>query len=292
LDQPFEQVAHRLLFSPAGLVDMTYDHSRPATAPAVGYDGSGKPYPHDFHILPAAGAGLEASAADLVRFGQLHLTGRAPDGKRLLAPGTLSLLHSAPNGGFYGYGWGRIGRGKSTELLISDGQVNGGQAMLLLNPDRRVGAVVVSNAANDEVSALALKAIDTVVPGTAQAFAMDVAKEQAIHVAQVAAFLPPRSFKASGFLRVDNSPMPVEVDAKDNRLSFSIAGEKGEQDQSEEDEGLRGWEVPCPRQIPACLRPGARAKLWLSRDGRGLGGQLQVTSFNGQLPYAVRLRFH
>lgn len=290
--KPFEQLARELLFSPAGLNDMTYDHSRSAASRAIDYDGQGKLFDHDFRISPAAGAGLEASAEDLVRYGELHLTGRAPNGRRLLSPRTLALLHSAPNDGFYGYGWGRIGAGKATEVLISDGQVNGGQAMLLINPSARIGAIVMSNAAHDEVSELALKALDAVVPGTSAAFAADVDKAQGAHVAKVARFLPPADFKASGFVRVGERRLPIIASVRANSLAVTIAGETSEQKQSEADEGLRGWSIPCPHAIPACARPDAEAKLWLSRDSGELGGQLQVRGLDGELPYPVRLRLH
>jgi CubicO group peptidase (beta-lactamase class C family) len=290
--RPFEQVARDLLFVPGGMDEATYEHSRKAKSRVADYERDGKTFGHDFLILPPAGAGLEGSARDLVRFGQLHLTGRSANSRQLLSAGTLARLHSAPNGGFYGFGWGRIGAGKPTELLISDGQVNGGQAMLLINPARGVGALVMSNAAHDEVSELALKAVDTVVPGVSAAFAADVDKAQAAHVAQIRAFLPPAEFKADGFLRVGGHQFPITATGHRDRLIISIAGRLTEQVQSEEDEGFRGWEVPCPSEIPACSRPGAKAKLWLSRDAGALGGQLQVTSLNGQLPYAVRLRLH
>lgn len=292
LGKPFGSIAQGLLFARVGMTQAAYDHSRRGGSRAKAYDRDGKPFEHDFRILPAAGAGLEASAEDLVRFGQLHLTGRQADGHRLLRARTLALLHSAPNGGFYGFGWGRIGAGKPTELLIADGQVNGGQAMLLINPVSRVGVLVLSNAAHDEVNELALQAMDILVPGTSAAFSADVGKAQAAHIAAVAGFLPPAQFEAAGFIRVGERRVPLRASVHANRLTATIAGRSSEQAKSEEDEAFRGWEVPCPAEIPACLRPGANAKLWLSRDSGQLGGQLQVTSQNGQLPYAVRLRFH
>jgi CubicO group peptidase (beta-lactamase class C family) len=290
--EPFEAIARRLLFTPAGMTGATYDHFRPTSSRAASYEQDGKPYEHDFSILPEAGASLEASAYDLVRFGQLHLNARGLGARPLLSKQTLDLLHSAPNGGFYGYGWGRIGRGKATELLISDGQVNGGQAMLLISPARKVGALVLSNVASDEVSALALRAIDTVVPGASPAFQADVEKAQSAHNAAITPFLPPSSFEASGFALAGDSRVPLTVKVSGNRLMATIAGNVSEQVNSEEDEGFRGWVVPCPEAIPACTHPGANAKLWLSRDAGNLGGQLQITSFDGQLPYPVQLRLH
>ena len=292
LQRGFGAIAQRLLFSPAGMAEATYDHDAPAGETASSYYPNGKPYQYDFIILPAAGAGLEVSALDAVRFGQLHLTGRAPDGTRLLSDRTLALLHSAPNGAFYGFGWGRIGAGKPTELLIADGQVNGGQAMLLLNPVRGVGAVVLCNAAHEQVSELALTAIDAVMPGTSAAFGADVERAQSAHASAIKQFLPPAEFRASGFIREEKMKIPLDISVRENRLTESVRDKADTQAQWEEDEGFRGWTVPCPSEISACRRPGASAKLWLSRDRGGLGGQLQVTSFNGQLPFAVRLRFH
>jgi CubicO group peptidase (beta-lactamase class C family) len=290
LNQPFAKVAANLLFSPARMIDMTFDHERSVGGQATSYDRDGKPYRHDFRILPAAGAGLEGSAEDLVRLGQLHLTGRAADGRQLLLGETLAQLHSAPNDGFYGYGWGRIGAGKPTEVLISDGQVNGGQGMLLINPARNVGAVVIANAAHDKVSEFALKAIDLVSPGTSAMFAADVEKAQSHHESKVATYIPPKDFDGTGFLSFGSDRIPITASASEDRLTVMIVGKASEQAQSEVDEGFRGWAIPCPVQLSACDSPGAKAKLWLSRDSGGLSGQLQVTSLNGQLPYPVRLR--
>jgi D-alanyl-D-alanine carboxypeptidase len=289
---PFEAIARELLFAPAGMNEATYDHDRPVDSRATSFDQAGKPYPTDFRILPVAGAGFEASCQDLVRFGQLHLTGRGPNGKLLLDRQMLRTLHSAPNGGFYGYGWGRIGAGTSTEVLISDGQVNGGQAMLLLNPAHEFGALVVSNTANDQVSELALKAMDVVVPGTLAAFNAAVQKEQAAHETKVKRFSPPPNFAGSGFIRVGRDRLAIDLIVSDNRLRSLIDGKSGDQTHSEVDEGFRGWEIACPDRIYACHRPGASAKLWLSRDPSGIAGQLQVTSVNGQLPFPIRIQIH
>ena len=289
---PFELLARRLLFRPAGMDGATYRHSRPGADQATSYDPGGKPYPHDFRIAPEAGAGLEASARDLVRFGQLHLSGRAPDGRRLLSARTLELLHSAPNGGFYGYGWGRIGANQLTEVLIADGQVNGGQAMLILSPRRHVGAIVLSNAAHDEVSELALAAIDAIAPGTATAFARELARMQSAHEAQSSAYFPSPDFTASGFVRVRQSRFPLTLQSRANKLSIAVAGDTSTSAESSVDEGFRVWAIPCPRKIAECARLGATAKIFLSRDAGGLGGQLQVTSINGQVPFAVRLKLH
>jgi CubicO group peptidase (beta-lactamase class C family) len=288
-NKSFEEISRELLFLPARMGDITYDHTRDAVSRATSYDREGKAYEHDFRILPFAGAGLEGSAEDLVRFGQLHLTGRLPDGRQLLPATSLARLHSAPNGGFYGYGWGRIGAGTPNEVLISDGQVNGGQAMLLINPARRIGAVVISNAAHDEVSALALEAIDAVVPGMAASFALNVQKAQSAHETQMSNFLPPPDFAGAGSILVDGKRLGMKVSIHNDRLTVAVQGDKSEQPKSEVDEGFRGWAVSCPRQIRACRQPGATAKLWLSRDSGGLSGQLQVTSINGQLPFAVRI---
>jgi hypothetical protein len=162
--------------------------------------------------------------------------------------------------------------------------------MLLINPVRKIGAVVLSNAAHDEVSGLAIEAIDTVVPGTAASFAVNVQSAQAAHETKVAAFLPPPDFNGAGSVLVDGERLKIKAAAQDNRLTIAIEGNESEQQPtSEVDEGFRGWAVSCPSQIRACRQPGAAAKLWLSRDSGGLGGQLQVTSFNGQLPFPVRL---
>jgi CubicO group peptidase (beta-lactamase class C family) len=287
----FDRIASNLLFLPAGMTGATFSHTR-SGALAADYQGDGKRFEHDFRILPEAGAGLEASAEDLVRFGQLHITGRAADGRRLLSATTLESLHSAPNGDFYGFGWGRIGQGRSTEVLISDGQVNGGQAMLLINPLRKVGAVVISNAAHDEVSDLALAAMDTVVPGTSVSFGAAVGQAQEAHQAKVSGFLPPKNFEGTGTLLGYGTQLVVEVKSSGAQLRAVIAGTVSDQSKSEEDEGFRGWAVPCPQELPACRRPGATAKLWLSRDASGLGGQLQVTSFNGQVPFPVSIELH
>src|SRR5205814_297769 len=158
-----------------------------------------------------------------------------------------------------------------------DGQVNGGQAMLILSPHNGVGAVVVANAARDEVSDLAVSAIDQLAPGTAVAFGADVSTMQSAHEADVARFLPPQRFEAGGFVRAGKHRVTLTARANGNRLNVTIDGQTSEQGGSSTDEGLRGWTVPCLASLPACARPGATAKLWLTKDRGGLGGQLQVT---------------
>jgi hypothetical protein len=106
----------------------------------------------------------------------------------------------------------------------------------------------------------------------------------------MAAFLPPPDFNGAGFVLVDGKQLRIKAAAQDNRLTAAIEGNETEQQaNSEVDEGFRGWAISCPGQIRACRQPGATAKLWLSRGPVGLSGQLQVTSFNGQLPFPVLL---
>jgi CubicO group peptidase (beta-lactamase class C family) len=83
--RPFAQIARQLLFRPTGMRNMTFGPARSAAERAISYDTGGRPYDHAFVILPPAGAGLEASATDIVRFGQLHLSGKLPGGRRLLS---------------------------------------------------------------------------------------------------------------------------------------------------------------------------------------------------------------
>lgn len=284
----FGQLAQELLFAPLGMEHAALADSRTVDS-ARDYDIELKPYDNNFRILPLAGAGLQASAGDLVRYGRLHLSGQTMDGKQLLSPAMLRLLHSAPGNGFYGYGWGRIGANKATELLISDGQVNGGQAMLLLNPSRGVGVVAAANIAREEVTSLALAAIDAALPGIAAAFERDVEAIQKAKGNAEQRFLPSDAWQGAGAVMVQGRFVPLSGDFAGGKLVYALGGITGTSTESGTDEGYRWWAIPCPALVPACGWKGASAKLYLSRDGGELVGQLQVTALEGQLPYRVRL---
>lgn len=114
---------------------------------------------------PAAGNRLAMSARGLLSFGRLFLAGgTAPDGARLLSPGTAALMlrphlqhrPGVPAPSFQALGW-RLPRPGIAE---HGGGMPGIAALLAIAPDHDLAAVVLTN--SDDGAALARRLLDPV----------------------------------------------------------------------------------------------------------------------------------
>jgi hypothetical protein len=127
-------------------------------------------------IGPAGGAGLYSSANDLLAYGKFHLNIKPTGGRALLSDESLDLLHYYHNSripqGFLALGWGSLTLGDGMRLLISNGEVNGANATLILQPDREVVIVCMSNIAkHPSVSdRFAFAILDVLLPGANEKF--------------------------------------------------------------------------------------------------------------------------
>jgi CubicO group peptidase (beta-lactamase class C family) len=282
--QQFPALARRMLFEPLAL-SSTFYTMRDAPAPhrAASYRRNLSRFEHEFEIDPSVSAGMVSSLRDLVQFARLHL-GVAETS--VLNAAELQNLHQPGRTGFYGFGWGRIAADGS-EFLVSDGQVNGGQAVLLLQPLRGMAVVVVANVASEHVNRIALQILDALHPGAASAFEVGVAAVEASLV------------REAPHLSDGRRQSVLTVGGRRLRLNLLVLGAEVELSTSSRsvrglalapESGYLRWAIPCLSELPACV-PGrdAEATLMLIEQPNGVVGLIAVSSSLGLFPYAIDL---
>jgi CubicO group peptidase (beta-lactamase class C family) len=283
LREPFPAYERRVLLAPLGM-SSTYWAMRdaPSAARAVSYNRHRRQFEHSYETLPHAGAGMVSSARDLSSFALAHLGNMSA----VLDETELQTLHTPATQGFYGFGWGRISHREWT-LLVSDGEVNGGQAIIIIAPSRRAGAVVLSNAANDDINELALTLIDVAAPGAAAAFAQGVEHIEN-RLAQVA---PSEVFAGAWSLRgqlyADGRRLHLTISADDSRtLDIRLGTQRLRPTLIDPANGYTRWSLACPSALPTCT-PDAEAILELTATPRGVAGAITITSLHGASPYGL-----
>ena len=288
----YRAYARRTLLAPLGMTSTFFASADvPSRVRAQSYGRSLKPFALDYEVDPVAGAGMLTSARDLAAYAAFHLTGRAPGAAAPLTLADLQAMHT-PRSGFYSYGWGTIGAG-DLAVLISDGQVNGGQAVVLLAPAKGVGVVVLANAANDVVNQIALTAIEVMAPGIRATFERGAAKLEADHARSLEPFYPPAgAWTTSGRLLVAGAAHRLSISTLDSGVSLVIDGATPPPGKRREpDDGFATWSIRCIKVLPACRdEPSAEAVLSLTRADEGLDGVIAVESRLGLFPYEVHLR--
>lgn len=284
-NQPFSEIARRSLFGPLGL-DATYMTMRdaPPHARAASYTRSGTRFTHDFEVEPVVSAGMVSSLRDLISHARLHL--RA-SGTLQLTAAEVEMLHQPGRSGFYGFGWGRI-MAAGTEFLISDGQVNGGQAIIVLQPEHDAAVIVMSNAAFDGVNGLALSILEQMHPGAGAAFEQGVAAIEA-SLARPTPELDDGEIR--GQLHLSGRELPLRLTVRGQQVRLRLrGGSEIDGDPTTPDAGYLRWSIPCPSEIPTCAAgDDAEATLALTRTTAGLAGYIAVSSRRGLFPYAVTL---
>jgi CubicO group peptidase (beta-lactamase class C family) len=290
-NQPFERAAQRLLLDPMEMAATRFRyHATPAASRAASYGSNRVRFAYEFETLPSAGAGAVSSLNDMARYAILHLTGRTPDGVPLLSVRQIEQLHSGPTAGFYGYGWGRIGADTPFEALISDGQVNGGQAMILLAPNRGVGVIVLANMASDAVKAFAVAAMEEAIPGFAAAFEQHLGALEQNHQAQLTRFTPESAWSGEGALYVGDQLLPINAANANGAFGAAFANSIFQGPPLGPQEGFARWEIPCPIVLQACAERNAHAEFHLTRASDGYDGVIVVTNALGLFPYRLSLR--
>lgn len=151
---PFDDYIEKNIFQPLDMQHSTFRQPLPDSLKPLMSDGyklaSGKPLPFEI-VVPAPAGALSATAEDMSHFMLAHLQGGEYNGRRILQPTTVNLMHSrqyAPNSatngmclGFYQEtrnGQRIIGHGGDTIYFHSD---------LHLMPDAGVGFFVSYNSA-------------------------------------------------------------------------------------------------------------------------------------------------
>jgi CubicO group peptidase (beta-lactamase class C family) len=287
--EPFASYARRTLLEPLG---MTHTFSRFGEAPAHlrarSYRSGLTAFDPEFEIEPAAGAGWVSSLSDLTRYARFHLGERA---ETVALDLDLRALHEPAAGGHYVFGWGALTSGPFT-IWLSDGEVNGGRAVILLAPAQRAGVIALTNGAYD-LWPVVLSAMERAAPGFAQAFEESVGRvESDLQRAAVAAHPSQAAWSAHGTVRIGGRSVRLRlIHAEDGALRIALgAADFAAGVAADPEDGFLRWSMACPSLLPACAQ-GADATLVLTRAGaRSLEGAIVVESRLGLFPYAVRAR--
>jgi len=145
----FADFMHEEVFVPLGMT-----HAALGIPPgddrnvATRYDERAVPIPFYDTDTPGA-AGMVASVHDLVRFGMFHLGHRASNQRAILAPASLTLMHTPTSviteGIGYGIGWGVFTNYWGQHLISHSGDMSGVHATLLLLPSEDLVVAVLMN---------------------------------------------------------------------------------------------------------------------------------------------------
>lgn len=140
---PFQQVMDHVLFAPLDMRSTTVNAWVGEKATARGYERDGRAIPYMLRLAPDGGAGFFSTLSDLLRYARFHLGTLVPPEIPAEAAIT-SALRSARAGAHYHNGWGVVRLERAT-VLVSDGQMAGASAAVVLVPERELGAVVLCN---------------------------------------------------------------------------------------------------------------------------------------------------
>lgn len=174
MDAPFHRVMERVLFTPLGMLGTTLDAWVGDETTARGYERGGLAIPYRFRLVPDGGAGFFATLDDLLRYAQFHLGARAETG---LPPGVAisEALGAAGPAAHYLHGWGVV-RLPGKTVLVSDGQLAGGSAAVVLVPERDLGTVVLCNATGCPALETAIDILSARIPGLADSLSAAIAR--------------------------------------------------------------------------------------------------------------------
>jgi hypothetical protein len=290
--RPIERYVRADLLEPVGMTETYFSTAEvPPRLRATSYRRKLTPSEPDYDTDPVSGAGYLTSARDLARFAAIHLEGAARNGAAGLEPNALAAIRTPRDGAFYHRGWGTIGSGDHA-ILMSDGQVNGGEAVIMLAPAADTGVVVLTNVASDVVYPVALAALELISPGVSADFAKASAELEKTRSAEVAADYPPRGpWAASGSLVVNGRAHRLALTKTETEVTLSIDGvEAAPGKAAADDDGFATWTIACPKLLPTCIDgTDADATLALTRGGGGYDGVIAVDSRFGLFPYEVHL---
>jgi CubicO group peptidase (beta-lactamase class C family) len=170
----FADFMRREVFLPLGMkrtaVHVSADQQRHAAVP---YDRANRPaQPYDFY--PKGGAGFHSTAADLLRFATFHLNQPLPGQQPLLPAATVDAMHRVADPGGpskrYANGWGVLDLGRDGPTLVSNGQILGAAAAIVLLPQHRIAIVCLTNISSSPrlPDTMAFAIADALVPGFAK----------------------------------------------------------------------------------------------------------------------------
>jgi CubicO group peptidase (beta-lactamase class C family) len=200
----FQGVMERTLFAPLAMRRTTVDAWVGDSGTVRGYSSDGEPIPYRFRLSPDGGAGFFSTLHDLLQYARFHLTGN-PTLPRQAA--IVEALVTMPARDRYLRGWGVVPLQRMT-ALISDGEMAGGTAAIILVPERKLAAVVLCNATGCPIAETAVAVLSSLIPGFAERFAAGVqAIEQQLYAP---GDLPAGRFEGSAFTRDGAEPMTAD----------------------------------------------------------------------------------
>lgn len=289
---PYPDFLRDELFKPLGMHTASAD--RPAGV-TKGYFADGKPVEAN-HFLPRGGAGLYASARDLLRFGQMHL---GLESARLLLPATLERLHAQPDMPYpyYANGWGRLPLRTGSLMLLANGAIAGAASTLLVLPQENLVVVCLTNSTlgNDFTDALGFDVAFALAPDLKPAFET--------LLAEVGPQLAPRPFVSkpdwlgrwTGTLRAGNRTLPLRLEVKADSTAWISVDERPAQrvqNLAWERDLLNGrWPGTLP--LPELTKRPHEVQWELVREGNRLYGVFRAASTGAKpgflWPYPVEL---
>ena len=220
-DAPFQRVMKQSLFQPLGMQRTTTDTWLGNKNTVRGYGGDGKVLPYQFRLGPDGGAGFFSTVRDLTRYILFHLGAMAP-AAHLRGASISSELANLPVEKAYYRGWGVVKLPTST-MLISDGQMAGGTAVVVLVPEQHIGVVVLSNATGSPSAEVAVDILNTLMPEFEVQFgaAIGVLEQKLTAPGQI----PTGRFKGS--LKSVTDEVPISLDLTNPTLPvFELGGNK------------------------------------------------------------------
>ena len=164
---PFQLAMSRALFTPLAMRRTTVSAWVGADSVVRGYDASG-PIPYRYRLAPDGGAGFFSTVDDLLRYARFHLGGTREQ-VTLVAAAIVRAHANVRVGSHYQQGWGVVRLPHET-VLISDGELAGGTAVVLLLTEARLGIVVLCNRTGGPASEAAVAIATALVPGFDTAF--------------------------------------------------------------------------------------------------------------------------
>ena len=115
------------------------------------------------HFLPYGGGGYYASAEDLIHYGLFYLQTPVSGQEPILSSAAIDLMHNYDPGpeGLFKLGWFNPGN-----VVISNGNIRGANAMILLVPEEEIAIVCLTNThVNSYADQMAFRILDHMIPG-------------------------------------------------------------------------------------------------------------------------------
>lgn len=172
MNDSWEDLIRKRLFEPLGMksagfgwmaspgkVDQPWPHVRENDRVVAIPPGPGADNPL---VIGPAGT-VHCSLGDLAKYAAFHLDGKT-DGRSLLKPETLKMLHTPPFGGEYALGWLVVQRpwGGGTTLTHA-GSNTMNYCVIWLGLGSKVGAIAATNIGGDEAAAACDEAVSAAI---------------------------------------------------------------------------------------------------------------------------------